>query len=136
MARRHDERIDARDDVGGDAGGGERGTRLLGAAALVVVAVHVVDRVVEPERDLDFGRPLGKVAARREALDALAQVLERVVVAVGLAVRGEQRVAHRAAVARGGERGPCALPRTLEHVVARHATSQSTNGTSARTRQR
>ena len=74
-------------------GASERGARPVGAATLVVVAADVVDGVVEPERDLDLGRPRCEVATRAEALDALAQVLQRVVAALRLAVRGEQRVA-------------------------------------------
>jgi hypothetical protein len=50
--------------------------------------LHVVDGVVEPEADLDLGGVRRQRADALEQVDALAQVLERVVATLRLPVRG------------------------------------------------
>jgi len=88
VSRRHDERADALGHVGADAGGAGRLAQPLGAARLVVRALHVVDGVVEPEADLDLGGVRRQRADALEQVDALAQVLDRVVATLRLPVRG------------------------------------------------
>lgn len=88
--------------------------RPVGAAFLVVVAVHVVDGVVEPERQRDLGRALCMAALAREAFEAFVQVLQRVVGAMRLAVMCEERIEERVGrihAERGPGVGPCGVAR-------------------------
>jgi hypothetical protein len=78
--------------VGRAAGSQHAVARPLRAALLVVAAARVVDGVVEPQRQFHFGRPPREHRRRVEVGQALAQVLQRVVAAMRLAVGGQQLV--------------------------------------------
>ena len=66
---------------------------VLRAAALVVARVRGEDDVVEPQRKLDGDRIRRQVVHAIEALEAIVDVLERVVVTMRLAVvRDDVRV--------------------------------------------
>jgi hypothetical protein len=60
------------------------------AARFVVVALRIVDRVVEPERDFDLGGMLREIADLVEAGKALFEVLERVIAPMRLAIAADQ----------------------------------------------
>jgi hypothetical protein len=57
------------------------------------VALHVVDGVMEPQGQLDIGRLLGERAQRVEQCQAFGEVLQRVVMALGLVPRAQQLLA-------------------------------------------
>jgi len=62
--------------------------------------VHVVDRVVEPQCDLDLGRPLRQRAELVEQGQAFRQMLLRVIRPVRLGITGQQLGVQR--IVRGG----------------------------------
>ena len=62
-------------------------------ACFVIVALHVVDSVVEPQGQLDLGRLLGMRAQRVEQRQAFVEVLQRVVMALGFVPRAQQLLA-------------------------------------------
>lgn len=76
MARRHDKVVNP---LAGDRASPRR------AARLVVGAARVVDRVVEPDRELDIARMLGEGTQLVETREALLEVLERVIAPSGYA---------------------------------------------------
>jgi hypothetical protein len=85
VTREHDQLVDA---PGGVPPRAERQRGIAGqdrAERFVVAARRVVDRVVEPEGDLDLGCIDGMRAKLRPAVEALGEVLEGVVVACGSA---------------------------------------------------
>ena len=88
VAGRQHERDDALDRVGRHPGRVQGASRPFGAARLVVGPADGVHRVVKPERELDLGRLLRVRSMPLEQRQALAQMLERVVVALRRLVRG------------------------------------------------
>jgi hypothetical protein len=86
MARAHDEIVDPLCAFGGDAELSRRGTRPLRASLFVVVALSIVNRIVEPEANVYLGGMLGQMDDVENLLEALGQVLRRVVVAMWLGV--------------------------------------------------
>lgn len=76
-----------------DAAGRQGLDRPVRRACFVIVALHVVDGVVEPQGQLDIGRLLGMRAQRVEQRQALGEVLQRVVMALGLVPRAQQLLA-------------------------------------------
>src|SRR5262249_60668968 len=76
------------------------GTGPLGALLLVVVTPSVVDRIVEPETDTHFGRMFRERDDVLDLLEALRQMLLRVVVAMRLGI-SKQNVAIEAVGVRG-----------------------------------
>jgi len=113
VAGRHHERMQAFGDLGRQARAAGGLPRPVGAARLVVVPMHVVDRVMEPERQRDFGRPLGAVAFARQVDQALAQVLQRVIRTLPFGVAGQQLGQQRIVGGRT-ERAPGIGPRRTQ----------------------
>ena len=64
----------------------DRLARPLRAARFVVVTVNVVDRVMEPERKLDFGSLRSERARLVKLLETIFQMPQRVVAAMRLAI--------------------------------------------------
>jgi hypothetical protein len=64
----------------------DRLARPLRAARFVVVTVNVVDRVMEPERKVNFGRVCGKRARFVKLLETFFQMPQCVVAAMRLAI--------------------------------------------------
>ena len=90
VARGHDEFMHAPADGFGKAGLAQGLDGPLGAAQLVVLAFDVVDGVVEPQRNLHFGRVQRLCLHGFEVRQAFGQMLLRVIVALGLGVSGQQ----------------------------------------------
>ncbi|MCY1243049.1 hypothetical protein D9M72_560520 [compost metagenome] len=90
VAGGHDERVDAFGRRIARAGRLQRLPRPVGAARFVVMRMHVVDRIVEPQRQRDFAGAFGERLFPVEPREAFAQVLHRVVVALRLAVAALQ----------------------------------------------
>jgi hypothetical protein len=115
VAGGQDQRVHARGGRLQRAGAAQLVAGPVGAALLVVGAVRVVHRVVEPQRHLDLARMLGQRAVALEQDQAVRQVRARVVGAFGLTVRRQQLVPQR--VARGRvQTGPAALPGPVQCV--------------------
>jgi hypothetical protein len=62
-------------------------------ACFVIVALHVVDGIVEPQSQLDIGRLFGMRTQRAEQRQAFVEVLQCVVVALGFVPRAQQLLA-------------------------------------------
>src|SRR4029434_8431591 len=84
MACEHDEIVDPLRAFGPDAQFARGRARPIGASLLIVVTLGIVNRIVEPETDEYLGRMLRERDDVLDLLEALGQVLLRVVVAVRL----------------------------------------------------
>ena len=82
------------------------------AAQFIVLALDVVDGVMEPERDLHFARVPGLVRHGFEMRQAFAQMLQRVIVALRLGVGGQNGLL-QALGRRGVKRLPGSPPGAL-----------------------
>jgi hypothetical protein len=100
VAREHDQIVDPLRALRIGAQLSRGGARPLRAPLLVVVTSSVVDRVVEPEAHVNLGRVLGQRDDVADLLEALDQVLRRVVVAMRLGVSA-QNIAVKAPELRG-----------------------------------
>src|SRR5687767_10137218 len=116
MLRGEDQLRDARGDIRRGTGAAQRVGGPRGAPLLGVARARLVDRVVEPERELDLEGPLGELARAVVPVEALREVLERVVRAVRLAVASAQRV-----VDAGGRRDAEPAPGRVPALRARLA---------------
>ena len=92
VACEHDEIMDPLCALGVGAQFSRGGTGPLGALLLVVVTPSVVDRIVEPETDTHLGRMFCERDDVLDLLEALRQVLFRMVVAMRLGI-SKQNVA-------------------------------------------
>ena len=99
----------------GDAGGEQLVHGPGGAPRLVVVAAHVVDGIVEPERELDLAGRLGEVAHRLEMGEAFGEMLQRVIAPLRLAVGVGEALTQRLVAAARADVAPGAPPRSLQH---------------------
>ena len=86
MARAHDEIVDPLCAFGSGAKLSRRGTRPLSASLFVIVALSIVNRIVEPEANAYLGGMFRQRDDVLDLLEALGQVLIRVVVAMWLGV--------------------------------------------------
>ena len=93
------------------------------ASFFVVLGFRLVDRVVEPEGQLDFAGGPGALDRAVQQGDAFDEVLLRVVVPLGLAV-GRQQLLLQAFRGFATEVVPGAEPR---HIKPRHGWLQQTN---------
>src|SRR5262249_5436530 len=89
MACEHDEIINSLCAFSSGAQFLRRGARPVRAPLLVVLALRVVDRIVEPEADLDLGPVLRQRDDVSNLVEALGEMLLRVVVPMRLGVATE-----------------------------------------------
>ena len=80
------------------------------------MGLHVVHRVVEPQREFDLAGMVGEVAGAIEQVQAFAQVLQRVVVALGLAPGRDQPVEEAGVAPSQAQRPPSAVPGRQAHA--------------------
>lgn len=115
----HDEGRDALGQAGRDAAPFEDASGICRASRLVVPGARIVDEVVEPQRELSRIGVSHVGPSAVEELQRVGEVLERVVVTLGLRVRAEDLLVKGARVGVPAEPPPQRAPR-LEREPAGH----------------
>ena len=123
----HDQRMQPVSGVGRQPRFEHAVARPLRAALLVVVALRIVEGIVEPQREFDLPRPLRGGANLLEQVEALVEVLQRVVVPVLLAPAVDETAEQGFVGGRLPELAPAAAPAFQPHEVRAVASASFTS---------
>jgi hypothetical protein len=133
MPRREHERAHAIGQRAIASRGADSRMRPLGAARLVVFRARVVHGIVEPQRELHLRGPLREHGGGLQVREALPQVLQRMVVALPLAVGRDELVEQALRRDRRSEFAPQALPGSERDVHGCAARAEAWRSMDSRT---